>query len=279
MVDGMTATKTGTLPAPGASLYYEIRGSGPLLLIAPGGDGNAARSADLADRMATDYTVVTYDRRGLSNSKLDDPTAPVTITTHADDAHRLLSGLTDEPALMFGSSFGALLGLTMVAAHPGRVHTLIAHDPALIRLLPPADRTRAERDLDSLDERFRADGPLAALKRLGELVDVDFSDREPDVPLPAPPDRERLADLSFFLSRDLPQIRAAELDASHIATVRAHVIPAAGRDSRKIWNYDCATALAALLDTEITEFPGGHSLSTHPTAFTARLREVLASRP
>jgi pimeloyl-ACP methyl ester carboxylesterase len=275
MVDDMTATKTGTLPVPGASLYYEIRGSGPLLLIAPGGDGNAARSADLADRMAADYTVVTYDRRGLSNSRLDDPDAPVTITTHADDAHRLLSALTDEPALMFGSSFGALLGLTMAAAHPDQLHTLVAHDPALIRLLPPADRTRAEGDLDSIEDRFRTDGPLAALKRLGELVDVDFSDREPDVRLPAPPGPERLADLSFFLSRDLPQVRAAELDTGDIAAVRAHVIPAAGRGSRKIWNYDCAKALAALLDTEITEFPGGHSLSTHPAAFSARLREVL----
>lgn len=275
----MTATKTGTLPVPGASLYHEIRGAGPLLLIAPGGDGNAARSADLADRMATDYTVVTYDRRGLSNSRPDDPTAPVPITTHADDATRLLSALTDEPVLMFGSSFGALVGLTMAAAHPDRVHTLVAHDPALIRLLSPADRTRAERDLDSLGDTFRADGPLAALKRLGELVDVDFSDREPDVLLPTPPGRERLADLSFFLSNDLPEMRAAELDAGRVATVRAHVIPAAGRGSHRIWNYDCATALAALLDTEITEFPGGHSLSTHPTAFTARLREVLASRP
>jgi pimeloyl-ACP methyl ester carboxylesterase len=271
----MTDTKSGTLPVPGASLYYEIRGSGPLLLIAPGGDGNAARSADLADRLATDHTVVTYDRRGLSNSRPDDPTAPVTITTHADDAHRLLAAVTDEPALMFGSSFGALLGLTMTAAHPGQVHTLIAHDPALIRLLPPTERANAEQGLDSLEDCFRTDGPLAALKRLGELVDVDFSDREPDVPLPAPPGPERLADLGFFLSNDLPQMRAAELDADRIATVRARVIPAAGRGSRRIWNYDCAAALAALLDTEIIEFPGGHSLSTHPAAFTARLREVL----
>lgn len=163
--------------------------------------------------------------------------------------------------------------------HPGQVHTLVAHDPATVRLLSPDARARAERDFDGLEDAFRREGALAALKRLGELVDVDFSDREPDVPLPAPPGPERLADLSFFLSRDLPQMRVAELDASHITGLTAggvQVVPAAGRRSRRIWNYDCARALANLLDTGITEFPGGHSLSTHPTAFTARLHEVLS---
>jgi pimeloyl-ACP methyl ester carboxylesterase len=248
------------------------------MLIAQGGDGNAARGADLADRLATDYTVVTYDRRGLSHSTIHDPAAPVTVATHADDAHRLLAALTDEPALVFGSSFGALLGLTMAAAHPGQVHTLVAHDPATVRLLSPNARDRAERDFDSLEDIFRRDGVLAALKRLGELVDADFTDREPDVPLPAPPGPERLADLSFFLAHDLPQMRVAELDASHIAALKAsrvRIVPAAGHRSRRIWNYDCARALAHLLDTDITEFPGGHSLSTHPAAFTAHLREIL----
>jgi hypothetical protein len=31
----MSATKTATLKVPGASLYYEVRGSGPLLLLIP----------------------------------------------------------------------------------------------------------------------------------------------------------------------------------------------------------------------------------------------------
>jgi pimeloyl-ACP methyl ester carboxylesterase len=182
---------------------------------------------------------------------------------------------------MLGSSFGALIGLTMVAAHPGQIRTLVAHDPATMRLLPAHLRARAERDLNDLTETFRRDGALSALKRLGELVDADFSDREPDILPPPPPGPERIPDLAFFLSRDLPQLREAELDATHIAAIKAgptRVVPAAGRGSRKIWNHDCAQALAALLDTDVDEFPGGHSLSTHPTAFAARLREVISGR-
>ena len=37
----MNATKTDLLPVPGASLYYEVRGSGPVLLISQSGEGDA----------------------------------------------------------------------------------------------------------------------------------------------------------------------------------------------------------------------------------------------
>ncbi|WP_063038898.1 alpha/beta fold hydrolase [Nocardia grenadensis] len=270
--------RTGRLPVPGATLYYEIRGTGPLLLLLQGGDGNTARAADLAGRLATDYTVVVPDRRGLSGSALDDPAVPVTVATHADDIHRLLAALTDEPARIFGSSYGALIALTLAGDHPEQVHTLIAHDPATMGLLPAAARERAERDLAALDEVHRRDGALPALRKLAELVHADSSDREPGVAPPAPRDPGDLRDLDFFLSRDLPEIRSSALDAAHIAALAAtpvHIVPAAGRGSREIWNYDCTRALATLLDSTVTEFPGGHSLSTHPAAFTARLREVL----
>src|SRR5215211_2630031 len=82
---------TGTLPVPGATLFYEVRGAGPLLLISQSGEGDANRSADLVDHLAADHTVVTYDRRGLSRSTLTDPTRPGTLADHADDAHRLLA--------------------------------------------------------------------------------------------------------------------------------------------------------------------------------------------
>ncbi|MET8795751.1 alpha/beta hydrolase [Nocardia sp. NPDC004568] len=274
----MSDSRAGRLPVPGASLYYEIHGTGPLLLLLQGGDGNTARGADLAARLAADYTVVVPDRRGLSASVLDDPAAPVTVTTHADDIHRLLASLTDEPVEIFGSSYGALIALTLAADHPEQVRTLVAHDPATIGLLPAAARARAERDLAALDEVHRRDGTLPALRKLAELVHADSSDREPGVAPPAPRGPGELADLDFFLSRDLPEIRSSTLDAAHIAALARtpiQIVPAAGRGSREIWNYDCARALAALLDSTVTEFPGGHSLSTHPAAFTARLREVL----
>ena len=69
----MTPTTVDTLPVPGASLYYKVQGSGPLLLMLQGGDGDAEGSDGVAAHLIDRYTVVSYDRRGLSRSKLDSP--------------------------------------------------------------------------------------------------------------------------------------------------------------------------------------------------------------
>lgn len=112
----MNETKTGTVRVPGATLYYEMCGSGPLLLVLQGGDGDAGGMKGMIDGLVDCYTVVTYDRRGLSRSKVDDPVAEIRLETHGDDAHYLLAALTNQPVCVFGGSLGALLGLDLV--HP-----------------------------------------------------------------------------------------------------------------------------------------------------------------
>lgn len=71
----MTEPTVGTLRVNGATLHYEVRGQGPLLLLIPGGTGGAASLATVAADLADTYTVVTYDPRGMSRSRLDDPEA------------------------------------------------------------------------------------------------------------------------------------------------------------------------------------------------------------
>src|SRR5215831_14532294 len=68
----MSVTKTATLKVPGASLYYEITGSGPPLLI-PGAPADAGAFGAIAAQLADRYTVMTYDWRGSSRSPLDEP--------------------------------------------------------------------------------------------------------------------------------------------------------------------------------------------------------------
>ncbi|MEO8185433.1 MAG: alpha/beta hydrolase [Deltaproteobacteria bacterium] len=124
----MTDKKTGTLPVPGASLRYEVRGAGPVLLMLAGGHGDAESMEAFASPLADHYTVVTYDRRGLSRSQVDDPSAVIDVERHSDDAHRLLAAVTAEPAFVFGNSIGALVGLDLTASHPTQVRVLVAHE-------------------------------------------------------------------------------------------------------------------------------------------------------
>src|SRR5437667_449778 len=64
----MNVTKVDTLRVPGASLYYEVRGSGPVLLMIGAGAADAASFNGIATHLAEQYTVVSYDRRSYSRS-------------------------------------------------------------------------------------------------------------------------------------------------------------------------------------------------------------------
>src|SRR5258705_7487610 len=124
------AAPVRSVPVPGARLRYEVRGTGPLLLVI-GSPMGTADFAPLADGLAGDHTVVTYDPRGIAGSTIDDPEQDSTPELRADDVAAILDNLGAESADVFGSSGGAVTGLGLVVPHPGRVRTLIAHEPPL----------------------------------------------------------------------------------------------------------------------------------------------------
>ena len=274
-------TRTAMLPVPGAELYYEVGGDGPLLIIGQSGEGDARRSAALVDRLVADYTVVTYDRRGLSRTRVEDPAAPVPPRTHAEDVHHLLAALTDEPALMLGCSLGALYGLHLAASHPGQLRTLIAHDPATPGLLPPADRGRIERTLADVEATARDGGWRAAIAMVAAATGLDPNNMKTESGVTAVPmTADREANMTYYLTNDVAGLRHDALGPTEVtaAAARTRIIPAAGADSKRAWNHQCAEELAAALDTPLAEFPGGHNGNTaFPRAFAARVHEVLTT--
>ncbi|MEV6986901.1 hypothetical protein AB0M95_37370 [Sphaerisporangium sp. NPDC051017] len=50
----MTSPAVGRLRVDGATLHYEVRGTGPLLLLIPGGTGGAASFDGVTDDLAAD---------------------------------------------------------------------------------------------------------------------------------------------------------------------------------------------------------------------------------
>ncbi len=55
------------------------------------------------------FTVISYDRRGNSRSRLADPATPTSVAEHADDAVAVLGHYGVERAYVFGSSAGAII--------------------------------------------------------------------------------------------------------------------------------------------------------------------------
>ncbi len=94
----------GTLKVPGVQLFYEVSGSGPLLILIPGARGDGAVFRPLAHHLSAQYQVVTYDRRDFSRSSLAGPADDDhRLATDADDVRRLIEHLTGQPATVLAT--------------------------------------------------------------------------------------------------------------------------------------------------------------------------------
>jgi pimeloyl-ACP methyl ester carboxylesterase len=266
------------ITVPGATLHYEVRGTGPLLVIV-GSPMAAAEFAAIADAMADDRTVVTLDPRGYGDSPLDDADSPSTPEIRADDVVAVLDAVGADTADVFGSSGGAVTGLALVATHPGRVRTLVAHEPPLLELLPDAASQRAA--TDAVTATFHRDGPGAAWGAFMVNAGFDPNDGPPPGPEPTPDEMARqLAESARFFDHDLPSTTRYAPDAEALRTSSTRVVVGLGETSGTLLTDATSRAAAALLGTEPVMFPGGHGgFMEAPAAFAERLRAVLATQP
>ncbi|UBU09360.1 alpha/beta fold hydrolase [Nonomuraea gerenzanensis] len=305
----MTGPTIGHLRVDGADLRYEVRGSGPLLLLIPGGTGGAASFDGVAGELATEYTVVSYDPRGLSRSPLDDPEARQSVGQHADDAYRLLELLSpDAPARVAGCSSGAIVALHLLVSHPERVERVVAHEPPVVEVLPDAATHRAM--LARVQETFEREGlmPAAAVFAAGlsrpaspgaaastgaappaAAAQAAAGAAEPaaepaaapavaELPPEAAARAERtMADMPYFLGRIVPSFMAYTPDVERLHALSDRLVLAAGEDSRGELPYRAVACLAERSGAELVHFPGGHvGLTTHPAQFGELLRKVLS---
>jgi pimeloyl-ACP methyl ester carboxylesterase len=270
-------TKIETLKVPGAKLYYEVRGSGPVLLMMPGGPADATAFRSIAGELAPHYTVVTYDPRGLSRSKLEGPLdEDRIIEVFADDVHRLLAAVTDEKADVFASSGGAVIALELAARHPEQLDTVVSHEPPSPTLQPDPAHVRAV--MEKIAATYRAAG-------IGPAVQI-FSDLIGGGPSPAPegePTPEMLEDMArmqgnmdLFFGPYMVAIARYEPDFDALKAASCRIVAAVGDQSRGEMAHDGGLALAERLGTRAVVFPGDHGgFGSHAAEFAAKLREVL----
>jgi pimeloyl-ACP methyl ester carboxylesterase len=136
---------------PGGEIYYRSQGSGPPLVLIGGEPSNADTLAALAGELTRSGTVITYDRRGYSRSRIDDPSQPASISVHANDVRDVIEDVGAGPASVFATSIGALIGLELAAADPGAVARLVVHEPPLGQLVPADERALFDVELDTGD--------------------------------------------------------------------------------------------------------------------------------
>ena len=97
------------------------------MLFISGATGDAGHWTDVANILADESTVVTYDRRANSRSPRPPGWDSTTIDEQADDAVALLTGLQLAPAVVFGTSAGILANLSL--RHPELLSGAVFHEP------------------------------------------------------------------------------------------------------------------------------------------------------
>ncbi|MFL1382252.1 MULTISPECIES: alpha/beta fold hydrolase [unclassified Nocardiopsis] len=266
-----------TLKTPDGTLYYEVRGSGPVLVLT-GAPMAAAEFAAVADILAADRTVVTHDPRGIGRSPLDDPGQDSTPELRADDLVALLDELGVEKADVLGSSGGAVTTLAAAARHPGRFGTVVAHEPPVLELLPDAAEQRAA--VDAIVETYHRDGVMAAFGAFMANAGFQMPEEGEEGPGPGGPEQEfseqDLADSARFFTHELgPTTRyVPEVDALRAGPVR--VVVGIGVESGALLTDRTSRELAKRLGVEPVVFPGEHGgFVDDPEGFAGLLLRTL----
>jgi pimeloyl-ACP methyl ester carboxylesterase len=267
----------GIVRVDGASIYYERRGDGPALLLISAGQGDAAGFTPVADLLAGDYTVLTFDRRGVGRSRWQGPKRQFSLLQQAEDAAAVITANGFESASVVGCSSGATIVLEMVAACPAAVSRAVAYEPPVISGLPDRGELFDFYDhLEALAVEGRAFEALAEhLRRCGlpSLI--------PDPP-PAP-GGEQLRSIENFVKDDMQVVTYYRPDYARLIASEVPLVIAYGRDSldldgsgQPVFTVRAAQAAAKRIGVEAVEFPGNHILqAVDPPVFADALRPLL----
>jgi pimeloyl-ACP methyl ester carboxylesterase len=264
-----------TLIVPNGTLYYEVRGSGPLFILIPGGNSDASVYKSMAVELSRRFRVVTYDRRGYSRSTYTSTSTPdheSRVLTDADDVACLIKHLSSGArATVFGSGSGAIVALTLFARHGELIRALVAHEPLAVSLLPNGEQTMEA--VEPVYAEFRSAGARAAMKMYLEVrgsTDGIYAEHG---------DQYALANLEFWMEHEMRQYPRTKIDIDALKKNANRLLLVGGRDGKDLMPYQSNLMLAKRIGSEVIDLPGGHlGYKTHPKEFASEQLAALEQR-
>lgn len=249
-------------------LHVVRAGTGPLLVLVHGSaTDHQTWTVQLASRLPQTYRVIAYDRRGAGRSPLPEGVAWCSIEDHAADLAALIDG-EGGPAIVAGSSCGAVVVLELLRRYGDRVRGAVLIEPPL----PPGDDVQLATSefLDELDRLAAEIGPTAAAEKF--LVTVLGEEAWSRLPRAW---KERS-------NKQWPQIRGDchALDAYRVrypelGAIRVPVRLLGGDRSAPYFRPTLEALAAALGDATLHVVSGGHMLHAEaPRAFADHVDAV-----
>jgi pimeloyl-ACP methyl ester carboxylesterase len=274
--------QTNRVISEGDEIYYEVRGQGLPLLLIPGGGGDGWWYTPIADILADEYKVITYDRRANARSTLNFP-QNFEISQQSRDAVAVLHAAGEQTACVLGNSSGAVIALDMARTHPQAIRAVIAHEPPLATIHPNAMKW----------QRFFASVYLTAFQFGSGIAAFRFA---LGVGLPLRASINGSKDLKLHIEKH-HEVRVSNRDTSDVL-IKQELLPvtnyapdietikknnvtifmANGQTSvdKKRFYAEMAPILARKLECETVTFPGHHlSFFDRPVDWAAVLRRVL----
>jgi pimeloyl-ACP methyl ester carboxylesterase len=249
----------------GTTIAFDRLGSGPPVVLVCGGSVDRTADAAVARELASDFTVLNYDRRGRGDSG---DTPPYAIEREVEDIKAVI-GAAGGSANLWGSSSGA--ALAMIATASGApVSKLALWEPPFILeedARPPADQVEQY-------ERMIAEG------RRGDAAEY-FMTKVVGMPPEFVADARRQPwwagqeAIAHTLAYDARIMGDYSIPTETARSVTVPTLVLAGRADMPFLR-DSATALADALPDGEVRFLEGQGHDVDPTVLAPALKEFFA---
>ncbi len=126
----------------GVRMFWDLCGeTGEILVLVHGSWGNHHNWDSVVPAFERSFRVLTYDRRGHSQSER--PGGQGRVEDDVADLAALIDHVGCGPAHIVGNSFGAAIVLRLAGERPELFRSLIVHEPPLFRLLEHEPQAQA----------------------------------------------------------------------------------------------------------------------------------------
>jgi pimeloyl-ACP methyl ester carboxylesterase len=106
-----------------ANIYYEIHGSGPVILMVAGMSSDSKSWQFILDEMTKHYRLIIFDNRGCGRTETDG--SAFDLRDLAKDAFGLLDHIGHDTVHIVGHSMGGMIAQEMALMFPERINKLV----------------------------------------------------------------------------------------------------------------------------------------------------------
>ena len=125
--------KEGFLEVEGGKIWYGVFGSGnktPILVL-HGGPGYPSYYLNSLKSLANDRSVILFDQLGCGRSDILTDTTLMTIDAYVAQTRKLIEHLKIEKVIIYGHSWGTMLGTEYYKKYPDNIDALILGSPSI----------------------------------------------------------------------------------------------------------------------------------------------------